>query len=148
MLYPSDWQSSVAGLSYPELIKFYSPLQNISDFIPAQITIGVTKYANNGITLTQYTKLALTLLNQPQQQKQLVIDYSKPFTVAGNPGYKVTFSLSRSSNMTSALCTMETWTIVSDKLYVISYAAEPTKFIRYLPQVNQMLNSLRISQSR
>jgi hypothetical protein len=29
--------------------------------------------------------------------------------------------------MTSALRTMETWTIVSDKLYVISYVAEPTK---------------------
>src|SRR6185437_10982121 len=73
ILYPSDWQSSVAGLSYPELIKFYSPLQNISDFIPAQITIGVTKYVNNGITLTQYTKFALTLLNQSQQRKQLVL---------------------------------------------------------------------------
>jgi photosystem II reaction center protein PsbP len=145
MLYPSDWQSSVAGLSYPELIKFYSPLHNFSDFMPAQITVAVTKYENNGITLTQYTDFALTLLNKSQQQKQLVVDSSNPVMVGGNPGHKVTFSIAHSSNMTSDLRTMETWTVVNDKLYVISFFAEPMKFNRYLPQVTQVLNSLRIS---
>jgi hypothetical protein len=51
--------------------------------MPAQITVGVTKYENNGITLPQYTGFALTLLNKSKDQKQLVVDNSNPVTVAG-----------------------------------------------------------------
>lgn len=144
MLYPSDWQPSTSGLAFPQLIRFYSPLQNLSDFIPAQVTVGVTKYANNGITLPQYTSFILTLLNQSKDQKQLTIDNSNPVTVAGNPGYRVTFTSSASSNSTSELRTMQLWTVVDNKLYTISYVAEPSKFITYLPKVTQMLGSLKI----
>jgi hypothetical protein len=146
MLYPSDWQSSLAGLSFPEIIRFYSPLQNISDFIPAQITIGVTKYTSNGITLPQYTSFVLTLLNKSQEQKQLTVDNSNPIVVGGNPGYRVTFTSSPSLNSTSQLRTMEIWTIVDNKLYTISYVAEPSKFATYLPKVTGMLGSLRIAR--
>ena len=147
MLYPPDWQSSVSGLSYPQLIRFYSPLQNLSDFIPAQVTIGVTKYVNNGITLRQYTNFVLTILNESQKAKQLIIDNSNPVMVAGDPGYRVTFSTSPSSNSTSGLRTMETWTVVDNKLYTITYLAEPSKFVTYLPKVTLMLDSLRINRS-
>jgi hypothetical protein len=147
MLYPSDWQSSVSGLSFPEIIRFYSPLQNISDFIPAHITIGVTKYANNGITLPQYTSFVLASLNKSQQQKLLTVDNSNPVIVAGNRGYRVTFTSSPSSNSTSELRTMQLWTIVDNKLYTISYVAETSKFVSYLPKVTLMLGSLQISRS-
>ena len=33
------------------------------------------------------------------------------------------------------------------KVYLISYVAEPPKFVKYLPQVTHMLTSLRISQT-
>ena len=147
MLYPSSWQASVSGLPYPALIRFYSPLQNISDFLPAQVSVSVIKYENNSITLAQYTKLTLALLNKSQEQKQLTIANPKPIIVAGYPGYRVVFSLLPSSNMTSELRTLETWTVVDSRVYLITYVAEPTKFIKYLPQVTQMLTSLRISQT-
>lgn len=147
MLYPSDWQPYSSGLAFPNLIRFYSPLQNLSDFIPAQVTIGVTKYVNRGITLPQYTSFILTLLNQSQGQKQLTIDNSNPVTVAGNPGYRVTFTSLPSSNSTSELRTMQLWTVVDNKLYTISYVAEPSKFTAYLPKLTQMLGSLRISRT-
>jgi hypothetical protein len=147
MLYPSDWQSFVSGLSFPEIIRFYSPLQNVSDAKPAYVSIGVAKYANNGITLPQYTSFKLTSLNKSQQQKQLSIDNSNPVIVAGNRGYRVTFTSLHSSNNTSELRTMELWTVADNKLYTISYVAEPSKFTTYLPKVTQMLGSLRISRT-
>jgi len=147
MLYPSSWQASVSGLSYPALIRFYAPLQNISDFLPAQVSVSVTKYENNSITLDQYTKLTLALLNKSQEQKQVTISNPKAIIVAGYPGYRVVFSLLPSSNITSELRTLERWTVVDSRVYLITYVAEPTKFVRYLPQVTQMLTSLRISQT-
>lgn len=142
MLHPSSWQASVSGLPYPVLIRFYSSLQNISDFLPAQVSVSVIKYENNSITLAQYTKLTLALLNKSQEQKQLSIAKPKPIIVAGYPGYRVVFSLLPSSNMTSELRTLETWTVLDSRVYLITYVAEATKFIRYLPQVTQMLTSL------
>jgi hypothetical protein len=107
----------------------------------------VAKYANNGITLPHYTSFKLTSLNKSQQQKQLTIDNSNPVTVAGHPGYRVTFTSSSTSNITSQLRTMQLWTVVDNKLYTISYVAEPTKFTTYLPKVTQMLGSLQISRT-
>lgn len=103
------------------------------------MNVEVTKYANNGITLPQYNRFILTLLNQSQEQKQLTIDNSNPITIAGNPGHRVTFTSLASSNNTSELRTMQLWTVVDNKLYTISYVAEPSKFVTYLPKVTHML---------
>lgn len=146
MLYPKTWQASTSGTFYPDLIKFYAPLQNITDFLPAQVSIGVSKYENNGITLPQYSNLTLVLLNISQGQKQLNITNSNPTNIAGNPGYRVIYSMAPTTNSTIELRTLEIWTVLNSKVYLISYTADTTKFNKYLPQVNQMLNSLRISQ--
>lgn len=147
MLYPRDWQASTAGIFYPDLIKFYAPLQNISDILPVQVSIGVSKYANKGITLSQYTNLSLALLGKSQQQKLLIIGNSNPIVIAGNPGYRVEYFMVHSSNNTSVLPTLEIWTVIDSKAYLISYVAETiTKFNKYLPHLDQMINSLRISQ--
>ena len=95
--------------------------------------------------MAQYTKLTLALLSKLQEQRQLTIANPKPIIVAGYPDYRVVFSLLPSSNMTSELRTLETWTVVDSRVYLISYVAEPPKFIKYLPQVTQMLDSLRLS---
>jgi hypothetical protein len=38
LTYPSSWTESSAGLAYPEIIRLYSPAENVSDFSPARIT--------------------------------------------------------------------------------------------------------------
>jgi hypothetical protein len=56
MLYPYEWRASIAGLSYPEIVSFYAPLQNLSDFLPARVGLSVTDYVQiypcqNSVTL-------------------------------------------------------------------------------------------------
>lgn len=145
MLYPFGWTPSLAGLSYPELIRFYSPLENVSDISPAEVTLSITKYVKN-ITLSEFTNLTLSSLKDSlsnHSQQQLNIKNSGPVRISGNPGYRVVYSLTTSKSMFGVEI-METWTVLGNKLYFISYSADSSKFVKYIPEVNQMLASVRI----
>jgi len=154
LLFPSSWTPSVAGLSYPELIRFYLPLQNLSDILPPQVTISLTRYTNN-ISLVEFTNLTLSSLestatNPSSQQPQLTIENSNHSTISGYPAESVIFSLSpppSSSNITNSarFNVLETWTVVNDRIYLISYNALISKFNAYLPEFNQMISSIRFA---
>ncbi len=62
------------------------------------------------------------------------------FTVAGMPAYKIVF---KSNDATTQI--METGLKVGDKVYYITYVAKPESYPSYLPHVQNIANSLRIS---
>lgn len=179
LLYPSDWIVSTSGISYPDFIAFYSPLENISDFLPpAQVVLSLTMYQEN-ISLPEYTNLTLAQLfdlalqanqgtsllpperfNQTGQepinmtlqeqhtQPAISIRSSDPITVSGYPGHRVVYLISSPQGDPVNFGVMQIWMLVdSNRLYSITYNADFDKFLKNLPDVFQILNSLRIANS-
>jgi hypothetical protein len=144
--YPSDWTASTSGLAdYTDAIAFYSPLQNVSDSFPASLTISVITYGQN-ISLSEYTNFIWTILNQSEG----VIDVkssSSEVTLAGHPAYRVVLASQPFENSTLIVNQMNTWTTIGNKVYTLNYEGEESTFNRYMPEVSQMLETLRLGIS-
>lgn len=139
MQYPANWTVSTTGLqSYSGIVGFYSPLQNLTDVLPAQVSLSITTYSQN-VSLDEYTNMTLTAIGQ----QGLEVNESDAFTLAGNPGHRITFSPPpQTSPITFSV--MQVWTAIDDKIYLLSYNAERSEFQNILPVVEQMLNSLQL----
>jgi eukaryotic-like serine/threonine-protein kinase len=140
MQYPSNWTVSGTALrDYNDVVAFYSPLQNLSDALPAQLVLSMVRYSQN-ISLDEYTNLSLSALNQSQQ---FIVNESNPFTLANNPAHKIIFSAISPTDQVN-FNVMQIWTSIGDKLYILSYNAEAPKFSKNLPIIEQMLQSVEI----
>jgi hypothetical protein len=141
MLFPSNWTFSTTGLpDYTQIGALYAPMQNLSDPIPARLTITVMSYQQD-ISLKDFTNMTLSSLNQTDQ---IIVSSSNSTTLAGRPGYQVVFSTLPNIGNPATLEIMHSWITVGSKVYVFQYSAESSKFDAYLPAVKQILESLRI----
>ena len=144
MSYPSNWTLSTSGLpEYTQIVAFYSPLNNISDTIPARLSISVFSYENN-ISLIDFTNMTLSSLNGSQQ---FGIISSEPITVDSKPGYQVILSTLPSMQNPIPFGLMNTWTVLGNHLYLLSYSTDSSEFSRYLPLVEKMLSSFKIHEN-
>ena len=144
MQYPSNWIASTSGLAdYTDLVAFYSPLQNLSDLFPARLTIALVNYGQN-ISLPEYTNLVLTRLNQSEQ---VDVRSSSEVTIAGYPGHRVVLAVQPFQNSTLIFHQMNTWTTIGNKVYQLRYEGEESTFNQHLPEVSQMLKTLRIASN-
>ena len=142
MQYPKDWTASTSGIpSYNGIIGFYSPLQSLSDTLPAELTLSITTYSKP-ISLDEYTKTTLAAL----EKQGIKIDESTQNALAGKPGHKITFSPpSPATQITPvSLKVMQAWTIIDNKVYLLSFSADSSKYTTYLPTVQKMLASFQI----
>lgn len=141
MSYPSNWTLSTSGLpEYTQIVAFYSPLSNITDTIPARLSISVFSYENN-ISLIDFTNMTLSSLNGSQQ---FGIISSEPVTLASKPGYQVILSTLPSMQNPIPFGLMNTWTAVGNHLYLLSYSTDSSEFARHLPVVEKMISSFKI----
>jgi hypothetical protein len=137
--YPADWTVSTNGLqSYSDIVGFFSPLQNLTDVLPAQVALSVMSYSAN-VSLDEYTNMTLTEI----EQQGLEVNESNGFTLAGNPGYRIIFS-PPPQTVPVSLSVMQVWTVVNDKVYLLAYTAEGSEFQNNLSLVQQMLDSLQV----
>jgi hypothetical protein len=142
MQYPADWTASTTGLqSYSRIVGFYSPLQNLTDVLPAQVSLSITTYSQN-VSLDEYTNMTLTAI----EQQGLEVNESDAFTLAGNPGHRIIFSPPPPQTTPITFNVMQVWTTIDDKIYLLSYNAEGSVFQNNLPVVEQMLDSLQVQQ--
>ncbi|HET6799910.1 MAG TPA: PsbP-related protein [Nitrososphaeraceae archaeon] len=140
MQYPSNWTVSSSALrDYSDVVAFYSPLQNLSDALPAQLVLSMVRYSQN-ISLDEYTNLSLSALNQSQQ---FIVNESNPFTLANNPAHRIIFSAISPTDQVN-FNVMQIWTSIGNKLFILSYNAEAPKFSKNLPIIEQMLQSVEI----
>jgi eukaryotic-like serine/threonine-protein kinase len=146
MQYPSDWTISTNALpTYSGIVAFYSPLQNLQDILPAELSLSITTYLQP-VSIDEYTRTTLAAL----EQQGIQTSESSAFTLAGKPGHRIVFSPPEPRGQETqdapqvSISIMQTWTTIDNKVYLLSYSAEDSKFQKYLPTVEQMLKSLQI----
>ena len=141
MQYPADWTASTNSLeTYSGIIGFYSPLQNLTDVLPAQVSLSIRTYSQN-VSLDEYTNITLAAV----KQQGLELGESNAFTLDGKPGHRIILSPPINAPITFSV--MQAWTVIGNKVYLLSYNAEGSEFQNYLPIVQQMLSSLQIQQT-
>jgi hypothetical protein len=141
MLFPSNWTFSTSGLpEYNQIAAFYAPLQNLSDPIPARLTIAVMSYEQN-ISLKDFTNMTISSINQTGQ---VTISSSDPTTLAGRSGHQIVFSTLPNMGNPISFEILHSWTVIDNKIYVFQYSAESARFNTYLPTVKHILETLTI----
>jgi eukaryotic-like serine/threonine-protein kinase len=144
--YPADWTVSTNALpTYSGIAAFYSPLQNLRDILPAELSISITTYLQP-VSIDEYTQTTLAAL----EQQGIQVSESNAFTLAGKPGHRIVFSPPEPRGQGNqdapqvSINIMQTWTTIGNKVYLFSYSAEDSKFQKYLPTVEQMLKSVQV----
>jgi serine/threonine-protein kinase len=88
----------------------------------------------------QYTEGVLAQYNN--FSGVITITKSEPSTLAGNPAHSIEYL---ENHPGQSLKKMQVWTIVGDRVYVVTYAADESEFPQYLADVQGIIQSLQIS---
>jgi hypothetical protein len=141
--YPSSWEIRDVdpSLRPPDTIsatRLLPPAQNDTGFID-NVVISVNNNVSN-TTLGQYTEEVLAQYNN--LSGAITITKSEPTTLAGNPAHSIEYL---ESHPDQSLKKTQSWTIVGDRVYIVTYAADESEFPQYLADVQAIIQSLQIS---
>ena len=147
MLYPSGWsvtevKSTLSPNASTSAVAFFkAPMEGPSDVYQENVIINMKGPSPDDLTLRDYTENSLnTFRNMPN----IRLLQSFPNTLAGLPAHMVVYS---ENSEGIDIQKMQIWTIVdNDTAYVVTFGAEQTQFSRYLPVVEQMINSIQINK--
>lgn len=67
---------------------------------------------------------------------------SSESTLAGNRAHKIVFNAT--DNNGNERTSMQIWTLIDSKAYIITYKAEPKNYTKYLPTIIKMIDSFQI----
>jgi hypothetical protein len=140
--YPSSWdiRDVDPSLRPPDAIsstRLVPPGQNDTGFID-NVVISVDNVSN--MTLGQYTDGVLALYNNASDV--ITITNSEPTTLVGNPAHAIEYL---DNSQDQPLKKTQVWTVVGDRSYGVTYAADESEFPQYLADVQAMIQSLQIS---
>jgi serine/threonine-protein kinase len=140
--YPSSWEIRDVdpSLQPPDTIsatRLVPPGQNDTGFIDNAIVL-----ANNvsNTTLGQYTEGALAQYNNVSGI--ITITASEPTTLAGNPAHMIEYL---ENHPDQQLKKLQVWTVVGDRVYTVTFAADESEYPQYLADVQAIIESLQIS---
>jgi serine/threonine protein kinase len=139
--YPDKWEKQ--ELQNPvinDVVVFIAPKKSSADSYQEQITISIEDLQHKPMSLDQYNKFSLDQIKTNFTDVKILEEKSK--TVANNRGYTVVFDDKDGQTNTKK---MQTWTLMNNKAYVITYTAEKSEYTEYLKTAEAMMNSLEIN---
>ena len=138
--YPASWEIRNVDMQRPDAIsatRLLPPGQNNTGFID-NVLISVNGVSNT--TLGQYTEGALAQYNN--FSNVITITKSEPSTLGGNPAHSIEYLENQPGQ---PLQKLQVWSIVGDRVYIVTYAADESGFPQYLSDVQNIIGSLQIS---
>jgi hypothetical protein len=140
--YPSDWEK----LEFNQrniIVIFRSPPENSSDTKLENLLIQVGNLPSQNITLDEIASANINALNQSLIDFEL-IELNATTLSGNNPAHKVVYTNREGKDERK---TMQVLSIKEDKVYLITYTAEASRYDRYLPTIQKMIDSFRIGDS-
>ena len=140
--YPSSWDKEENGTQQDtetDIVTFYPPASDSN----ASLDVSVDDISDEkGVSLAQYAHDGLSDLKDSLQNFKS-IGLTTNNILAGLPAYK---SLYTYVDGKTTFKDMEMGAIKGDKAYIITYEGGTDEFDRYLPTVQQMINSFQITK--
>jgi hypothetical protein len=143
--YPSDWQKLEFSRrdSLGIAVIFRSPPENASDTKLENLLIQVGNLPSQNISLEALNNANINNLKQSLIDFEL-IELNATTLSGNNPAHKVVYTNREGED---ELKTMQVVSIKEDKVYLITYTAEASRYDRYLPTIQKMIDSFRLGDS-
>ncbi len=137
--YASQWQQEEPSESTNgEVVTFWSP-QERSSFRP-NLTVSIMPLPDAKMSLAQYTEGSIAEIKKSVTNPKII--ESKDTKLVDRPAHQVQYSGKPEGK--EEVQSLETWTIVNGKAYLLLYRALPEDYAKYLPSALQSVNSFKI----
>jgi hypothetical protein len=148
--YPSDWtlrQGGAAGV----IATFSSPYESNFDPFIANLVIGVENISS-GASLENYTSSVVALLQSVPAPADFSLTGSpQAATFGGLPAREMKFTMTvpnaKSLSSETTVEGLQVWTVDNNKAYVLSFASEQDKFAGYLPTIEHIIDTFRLTRT-
>lgn len=138
MQYPSSWKK----LEHTNSVKFLSPLEGPSDRFREGLGI-IAFPVNNNDNRLSIDRIALETVNIDREQLQdFQLIKSKASTFDDNPSHVLVYTYTNPNSI--KIKAMDVGILDGNKIYVVSYFAELSKYPTYLLTIQKMIDSLEI----
>jgi hypothetical protein len=150
--YPSNWlveTTDFPGDPLTQIVGFFSPLESRVDTYEERLWIAQEQQSfSEDFDLAQYAEQIVSNYNST------LIDFSldeidmETARLGNNdsPAYRIVYT-ERLQPENIDLKTLEIGTLIDDKLYIVMYHAETARYDQYSPIIEEMINSLQLSDS-
>jgi hypothetical protein len=135
--YPASW---IHELHPGSLVTFLASSEGSSNTYPAGLGLKVQNLAYKNISLNEITKVQIKNLTENHPDFKLI--ESSESILAGNIAHKIVFNAT--DNKGNERTSMQIWTLIDSKAYIITYKAEPENYTKYLPIIIKMIDSFHI----
>jgi eukaryotic-like serine/threonine-protein kinase len=138
--YPAGWTQELEGAG---LVTFTANLESGDlNTYPAAVGIKVQNLVSSkNISLNEITKIQIKDLKQSHPDFKL-IESTESMLAGNNMAHKIVFTATDDSEHQRKA--MQIWTLKGDKVYLITYKAEPEMYSKYLPTIQKMIDSFQI----
>jgi eukaryotic-like serine/threonine-protein kinase len=138
MQYPSSWKK----LEHTNSVKFLSPLEGPSDRFREGLGI-IAFPVNNNDNRLSIDRIALETINIYREQLQdFQLIKSKASTFDDNPSHVLVYTYTNPNSI--KIKAMDVGILDGNKIYVVSFYAELSKYPTYLLTIQKMIDSLEI----
>jgi len=135
--YPAGWAKNEE--QEPSRISFYSPLESESDMFSEHVNILIDDRFTQPITLVEYEEIILDQLDYFFTDYRIVS--TSKTTLANSPAHEMVYTATQEKSTAKIL---QIFTIKDNKVYVITFGAEPNRYSEYLDIAQEMINSFEI----
>jgi hypothetical protein len=152
--YPSDWLVALHFISGVFITQFISPIQNSTEKFPATVSISIQSPPKNITTLNQYTNVAYKLLKLISKTVGIgfnITESNNSTTLGGTiPAFERVFTVQQhflDKNLKIIpldFKIIKLYGINANKVYMITFTAESSKYDSYLPVAQKMIDSFKI----
>src|ERR671920_264696 len=148
--YPSNWTIEEEGDedsdNVTDVVSFFAPVRNDSETVTPSLYITIDNPPLNLIeNLNEYLRTTINDYNDDSQDFQVIESNTNSSTLGGYPAYKLVYTDVDGDNINYK--DMEIGTIIGDKVYLVTYDAAEEEYSVYLPAVQKMIDSLKITTS-
>jgi eukaryotic-like serine/threonine-protein kinase len=137
--YAAQWQpEEFSDSTTDEVVTFWSP-QEGSSFRP-NLTVSIVPLPDAKMGLAQYTEGSIAEIKKSLTNPKII--ESKATKLLKQPAHQVHYSGQPEGK--EEIQSLETWTIVNGKAYLLLYRALPKDYAKYLPSALQSIDSFKI----
>jgi eukaryotic-like serine/threonine-protein kinase len=129
-----------------DIVSFLGPVKSDTEAYAPSLYISIDNPppADLNLNLTEYLARITNDYDARLKDFKVIESNTNSSILASKPAYKLVFT---DEEEEIHYKTMEIGTIIGDKVYLLSYAAQEEQYSDYLPTVQKMINSLKINTS-
>ena len=132
--YPEEWSRQNRDDFFATGVVFFSPLTDKDDRFKERVSVLVENLSER-MTLEEYTQQSLAEIKQLSDPN---LKSAQQITLGTNAGRQVIYAGEENG---AAVRRMQTWTVIKNRAYIITYTARPEDYEQYLPSVEQIIAS-------